>query len=223
MLAATTNADRDDLAAPRSGRGRGSPANAATAGSRLMSTLEDVARDAAQRLGLERVRHGGAEEADCEADGEDAGRQQVVPPSAIPGPSGTSAATTMASATPSAPRKRGPARGGEDDVDRPAAPATTAKAQAERVEAVRAAGVGEQDDAGGGEHDPDQVERAAGPDDRHGQRPGELDRHRDAERDAVQRLVEVRFITPSTRPNSAARRRSRGRVLPRAAAARDAP
>ena len=45
---------------------------------------------------------------------------------------------------------------------------------------------------GDGQRDPHEVEPPARQRDRDAERAGELDRHRDAERDAVERLVEAR-------------------------------
>ena len=55
---------------------------------------------------------------------------------------------------------------------------------------IRGAEVREQQDPGGGEHHPQDVERAPRPGHRHAQRPHELEGHRHAERDPVDRLVE---------------------------------
>jgi hypothetical protein len=113
----------------------------------------------------------------------------AVPDVASAGPASTTAAT--ASVNVSSRQRRRPADEplGEHDVRRPARRRAEREDCAERVD-VRARAA-EQRDAEPGEHREPDVARPPRAGDRHEQRPGELDRRRDAERHPRDRLEEA--------------------------------
>lgn len=79
----------------------------------------------------------------------------------------------------------------EDDVQRPAHPRAEGQSCAEWVYgALRGAGWQQHPQAGDGQNHPDEVQQAARGKQRQSQRPGEFQRHGDAQRDALQGHVE---------------------------------
>ena len=116
-------------------------------------------------------------------------------------------------------RERLPDPLGREDVARPARPGDQHEHDADRVDVVRVPARREQHDPAAGEHDPQPVQRASRPRDRHRERTGELDRHRDAQRQPVESLVErpvhraedqpVRRDREPVRPRPPAQRRTR--------------
>ena len=134
------------------------------------------------------------------------GSPRRAPPRARPGraarrrrrPRRTGAAARRPPPSPAPARRRPgcawPTRALTQDVRGPERAREQRQRHARAVE-TRRPKVGQQQDAGRGEHHPEQVERAARPEHRHAERAHELERHRHAERDAVERRVE-RVVHP---------------------------
>ena len=95
----------------------------------------------------------------------------------------------MARARPEPPWNARPTRSGEQDVSRPEAACGQRQGDAGRIEL--SADAREHDDTGAGEQRPEGVLRAARHHDGQAERPDELERHGQPERDAVDREVEA--------------------------------
>ena len=128
------------------------------------------------------------------------------------GASGTTA-TSMASASPSPPGNTWPTRALEQDVGGPEPAGDQRERDADPVESA-AAEVRQQQDAGGRQGDPDQVERPARAEHRDAERPDELERDRDAQRDAVERRVEGGVHPGEREAEQRSASQSRGRLAP---------
>ncbi len=99
----------------------------------------------------------------------------------------------------------------EQDVSRPQAARERRQRHAAGVEAVGAA-VGESEDPDRGQAGPAEVEQPARAADGHRERTDELDRHRDAERDAVNRLVQAEVHPSQHEPEGDRQRQLPARV-----------
>ena len=119
-------------------------------------------------------------------------------PRSAPGASGTRRHGQPTRARGRCCRRSARRRAGPGGCRRPSGGGDRTNSQAERVDAVRAERIGQQDDAARRRAAiQTQVQRAGARARRRRDGADELDRHRDAERDAVERLVEEKFIAPS--------------------------
>jgi hypothetical protein len=153
-----------------------------------------------QRLGLARVRDDRGQQRDDHPQQQDPRVEQVGPALRDAGPERHERGHDHRQRqTPAAGEPPARARG-EQDVARPAHGGAQGEQHARGVELLPRPRVGEQQDAGRRERDPRQIEAPLGGGHRHGERAGELDRDRYAERDAVDRLVEQEVHQPEDEP-----------------------
>ena len=189
-LAATTSAIATTSVATRPCPSATSPTSAATAGSRLISTPNVPSGQPAQRLQLERVGNRRAEDRDGEADREQAGSSRLAPPPTTPIGNRTSARRPSPARGPVRPRtpaRSAPPAGCRRPRSRPRAVRTPRRAR-RASRACRATSSRMPPAASATQSRSLRPPRAG---DRDGERPGELERHRDAQRDPVERRVEA--------------------------------
>jgi hypothetical protein len=187
-LAATTEGDRGDLAQRQLLPEDEQPGDRRDAGLEAHEDAEDVARQAAQRLDLERVRDDARQQRDAEAEREELRLDEVGSRLRDPGPERDERGDDHRERQALHALEAGPGALRDEDVGRPEGAGDERQADADEVGV--AAGPGEEHDADRGEQRPQQVQAAARAEHRHGERPGELRGDRDAERDPVERLVE---------------------------------